>query len=216
MKRRVHALACACCLSCLTAAVATAQSARDGSRGTPPARPTNHHRTAAPPRRAHPKPAPRVLAASRRLAPFVGVRCFAVDDAAADPSCSEESTAGASGDLSTLAPPDIAPSQVVPNVPGPAAAQPSSIQPQPPSLLPPPPGSANGTLRLDVEPQSTQVFVDGFYAGSVAEINERGLAVGAGWHRLVFRSPGYETVSANVTVGPNRTTTYHLAWRPAP
>jgi hypothetical protein len=188
MNRRVHALVCACCLFCLTATTATAQS-------------SNHHHPAAPPRRSHPKPARRVLPASQRLAPFVGVPCSALDDAALDPSCSDDSKA--------------APSQPVPTAPGSAAAQPSSIQPRPPSLLPPPRGSANGTLRLDVEPQSTQVFVDGFYAGSVGEINDRGLALGAGWHRLVFRSPGYETASANVTVEPSGTTTYHFAVVPS-
>ena len=192
MNRRVHALVCACCLFCLPAA-ATAQS-------------SNHHHPGAPPRHVCPKPAHRVLPASRRLAPFVGVPCVALDDAALDPSCSDDSNAV--GDRSTLAPADLAPSPAAPT----AAAQPSSIQPQPPSLVRPPPGSANGTLRLDVDPPSTQVFVDGFYAGSVAAINDRGLPLGAGWHRLVFRSPGYETASANITVEPNRTTTYHLAW----
>jgi hypothetical protein len=127
-----------------------------------------------------------------------------------DPVCSDDSNSA--GDRSTLPPADLAPSPDALTVPGAVAAQPSSIQPQPPPLLPPPPGSANGTLRLDVEPQSTQVFVDGFYAGSVAEINDRGLSLGAGWHRVVFRSPGYETASANVTVEANRATTYHLAW----
>jgi hypothetical protein len=137
---------------------------------------------------------------------LVGVPCLALDDAALDPSCSKESPA----------PTDVAPVPAASNAPGPVAAQPSSIQPQPSSLLPPPSGTANGTLRIDVEPQSTEVFVDGFYAGSVAEVNARGLALGAGWHRLVFHSPGHETVSANVTVEPNRTTAYHFAWRQLP
>jgi len=197
MNRRVHALVCAGCLFCLTA-TATAQS-------------PNHHHPSAPPRHPRPKPAPRLLPASRRLAPFVGVPCFALDDVALDPTCSDDGNAA--GDRSTLAPANLALPPVVLSAP---AAQPSSIQPQPPPLLPPPPGSANGTLRLDVEPRSTQVFVDGFYAGSVAEINARGLPLGAGWHRLVFRSPGYETASANVTVEPNRATTYHLAWAARP
>ena len=212
MNRRARILAYAWCLSCLTATVATAQPARGGSRGTPPARPTTHHRPAAPPKHTHPKPSARV-GALRRFVPIVGLPCLAVVDGVLDPSCSEDPSAGVSGgDSSTLA----LPAQIGPGVPPPVPAQPSSIQPQPPSLLPPPPGSANGTLRLDAEPQSTQVFVDGFYAGSVAEINDRGLALGAGWHRLVFRAPGFTTVSANVTVEPNRTTTYHLAWHPVP
>lgn len=188
MNPRVHALVCACCLFGLAATPISAQS--------------NHHHPAAPPRHPHPKPPPRIVPASQRLTPFVGVPCIALDDAALDPACAGDSNAQ-------------------PTVSGSAAAQapstqpqpqPSSIQPRPPSLVPPPPGASNGTLRLDVEPQTTMVFVDGFYAGSVAEINGRGLALGAGWHRLVFRSPGYETASANVTVEPNRTTAYHLAW----
>jgi len=193
MNCRVHALMCACCLFSLTPP-ALAQS-------------PNHHHPIAPARHGRPKPAQHILPASRRLAPFIGVPCFALDDAALDPTCSDESSAA--GNRSTPAQADLAPPPPVPIAP---PAQPSSIQPQPPPLVPPPLGSANGTLRLDVEPRSTQVFVDGFYAGSVAEINDRGLALGAGWHRLVFRSPGYETASANVTVQANRTTTYHLAW----
>jgi hypothetical protein len=42
------------------------------------------------------------------------------------------------------------------------------------------------------------------------------MALSAGWHRLVFRAPGYEPAAANVTVQPKQTTTYRLAWHPAP
>jgi hypothetical protein len=150
----------------------------------------------------------RVPAISRRLPLVAEPPCVALADVALDRACLDEPTA----DQSTSAPPDVAPALIAPNVP----AQPSSIQPRPPSLLPPAPASATGRLRLEVEPTTAQVFVDGFYAGSAAEINERGMALSAGWHRLVFRAPGHETAGANVTVQPKQTTTYRLAWHPAP
>ena len=58
------------------------------------------------------------------------------------------------------------------------------------------------------------MFVDGFYAGSVAEINAKGFTLAAGWHRLVFRLPGYESAAANVTIQRNTTTTHRFAWPP--
>jgi hypothetical protein len=97
-----------------------------------------------------------------------------------------------------------------------AAPEPSSIQPQEPSVLPASADAANGILRLEVEPRTAQVYVDGFYVGSVAGVPEPGLTLRAGWHRLEFRAPGYETPAVNVTVEANRSTTYHRALQPAP
>jgi hypothetical protein len=90
----------------------------------------------------------------------------------------------------------------------------SSIQPLRPSRSSPLAGSAGGTLRLDVDP-TAQAYVDGFYAGTVADLNDGGgLTLTAGWHRLEFRVPGYHTAAANVTIDAGRTVTYHLALQP--
>jgi hypothetical protein len=210
MKRGVQSLACACCLSCLTAAGAAAQSTHAGSRDATPARQPTHHRAPAPTRRTHPNRTPRAGAASRRLIPFADAPCYIEAGVASDPLCADPNVSDSTGEPSSASP-DTAPSPVAPAV-RPAVLQPSSIQPPP--LLPRASVSGSGTLRLDIEPGTTQVFVDGFYAGSVAEINGKGFTLAAGWHRLVFRSPGYESAAANVTVQRNRTTTHHFVWPP--
>jgi hypothetical protein len=54
------------------------------------------------------------------------------------------------------------------------------------------------------------VYVDGFYSGTVADSSRSpdGLNLTIGWHRLVFRAPGYETPAVNVTILPNQTPSY--------
>jgi hypothetical protein len=92
------------------------------------------------------------------------------------------------------------------------AAGPSSIQPPLPPTAPPgaPRGSLHGNLWLAVEPNSAQVYVDGFYVGTVAESQRTptGLSLAPGWHRLEFRATGYATPAVNVTVEPSRTARY--------
>jgi hypothetical protein len=65
-------------------------------------------------------------------------------------------------------------------------------------------------LRLEIGPASAQLYVDGFYAGTIDEANrsEAGLSLPAGWHRLEIRAPGYVTPAINVTVEANRTIHY--------
>jgi hypothetical protein len=61
------------------------------------------------------------------------------------------------------------------------------------------------------------VYVDGFFVGSVDALNGAGgLTVTAGWHRMEFRAPGYQTPAVNVTIEPNRTVALRLALRPIP
>jgi hypothetical protein len=203
MKRRVIA-AFACGVFCAATLRAEPQ-VRTGIRETRPARHGTHHRPADG-AGAHPGTRRPVAAVSRRHGLIAVAPCIDLDDGSVGPSCSE---AAAADDQSKAAPVEA------PVMPHPApSALPSSIQPRPASLPPRAGVHAQGTLRLDAEPASAQVFVDGFYAGSVGEIDARGLALGAGWHRLVFRAPGYEAAAGNVTVQPNATTTFHLAWQP--
>jgi PEGA domain len=153
----------------------------------------------------------------RRFTPFIGTLFGAEALALSDPFRWSDSAAAEPGDESgTFALPSTAPVQVGAVVARGASPQPSSIQPQEPSLLPSSSASATGTLRLDVEPRTAQVYIDGFYVGSVAAMNGMGLTLRAGWHRLECRAPGYETPAVNVTVEAKRTTTYHLALQPAP
>jgi hypothetical protein len=88
----------------------------------------------------------------------------------------------------------------------------SSIQPLLLSPLPQTsPSSPRGTLRLDTGPASAQLYIDGFYAGTVEEANrtEAGLSLPAGWHRLEIRAPGFVTPAINVTIEADRTVSYH-------
>lgn len=88
--------------------------------------------------------------------------------------------------------------------------------PVPPSTLPPPePPQATGFVRFDVTPGSAQVFVDGLYAGTVDDIeNRRGLVLTEGPHRVEFRARGYATESVDVQVPPRDTITYRGALDP--
>lgn len=93
----------------------------------------------------------------------------------------------------------------------------SSIQPLLLSPLPQTsPSSPRGTLRLDTGPANAQLYVDGFYAGTVEEANrtEAGLSLPAGWHRLEIRAPGFVTPAINVTIEANRTVSYHAELTP--
>ena len=76
--------------------------------------------------------------------------------------------------------------------------------------------SVRGNLQLEVAPNTAQVYVDGFYVGTVEDANRSltGLMLEVGWHRLGFRAPGYETSAANVTIEPNRTITYSTELKP--
>jgi PEGA domain-containing protein len=92
----------------------------------------------------------------------------------------------------------------------------SLIQPIPLLQRPQPATTGRGNLRLEVAPDTAQVYVDGFYVGTVDEISprEQGLDESAGWHRLEFRAPGYLTPAVNVTVEADRTLTYRAQLQP--
>ena len=63
---------------------------------------------------------------------------------------------------------------------------------------------------------TAQVYVDGFYVGTVEDISRRptGLDLAAGWHRLEFRAPGYVTPAVNVTIEADRTLNYRRELQP--
>lgn len=100
--------------------------------------------------------------------------------------------------------------------PPPRAAEPSLIQPPPPLQPPKTWWLPRGNLRLEVRPETAQVYVDGFYSGTVADASRSatGLSLTAGWHRLEFRASGYETPAVNVTIPANETTSYRGELKP--
>jgi len=66
-----------------------------------------------------------------------------------------------------------------------------------------------GMLRLDVTPESTQVFVDSFYAGRVEDIEDQhALALATGPHRIELRAEGYRPVTFDVRIEPHETINY--------
>ena len=76
-------------------------------------------------------------------------------------------------------------------------------------VMPPP---AIGMLRFDVTPQSAQVFVDSFYAGTIADIEaQRVLTLAAGPHRIELRAAGYQPVTFDVRIDPTDTIVYRAA-----
>jgi hypothetical protein len=95
-------------------------------------------------------------------------------------------------------------------------AESSLIQPMLTLPRPQAPRAAHGNLQLEVAPSTAQVYVDGFFVGTVEDISHLsgGLNVGAGWHRLEFRAPGYVTPAVNITIDADRTFTYRGELKP--
>ncbi len=72
------------------------------------------------------------------------------------------------------------------------------------------PSSEEGGLKLKVKPREASVYVDGYYAGVVDDFDGlfQKLSIDGGEHRIEIRAPGYETLTFNVRIEPNQTTTY--------
>jgi len=71
-----------------------------------------------------------------------------------------------------------------------------------------------GYLRLLVEPDTAQVYVDGFYVGTVAGVG-RLVTLEPGPHRVELRAPDYDTVAVDVHIVPTETITYRAALQPS-
>ncbi len=67
-----------------------------------------------------------------------------------------------------------------------------------------------GRLRLQVEPRDAEVFIDGYYAGQVDDFDGRfqGLQLETGGYKVEIRKPGWESLTFDIRVTPDRTTTY--------
>jgi PEGA domain-containing protein len=68
----------------------------------------------------------------------------------------------------------------------------------------------DGALRLKVKPREAAVYVDGYYAGRVDDFDGifQRLKIDAGPHRVEIRLDGYETLTFDVRIDPDRKTTY--------
>jgi hypothetical protein len=71
-------------------------------------------------------------------------------------------------------------------------------------------GNYDGSLRLKVSPSDASVYVDGFYAGRVDDYDGmfQRLHLEPGAHKIEVRMDGYETLTFDVRILPDRTITY--------
>ena len=82
--------------------------------------------------------------------------------------------------------------------------------PQAPTYL----GSTDeGSLRLKIKPREAEVYVDGYFVGIVDDFDGifQRLRIASGSHRIEVRADGYEPLSFDVRITPDRTTTYQGA-----
>lgn len=68
----------------------------------------------------------------------------------------------------------------------------------------------DGALKLKVKPRQAEVYVDGYFAGSVDDYDGifQQLRLEPGPHRIEVRLDGYEPLSFEVRILPDRTVTY--------
>lgn len=68
----------------------------------------------------------------------------------------------------------------------------------------------DGSLKLKVTPRQAEVYVDGYFAGSVDDYDGmfQQLRINPGPHRIEVRLDGYETLTFDVRIEPGRTITY--------
>ena len=77
-----------------------------------------------------------------------------------------------------------------------------------------------GLLRLSGSPASAQVFVDGYYVATLADVEaQRAMTLPSGPHRIELKASDYSPTTFDVRIDPNETVTYRASLdraRPAP
>lgn len=75
-----------------------------------------------------------------------------------------------------------------------------------------------GGVRLKVDHRDAEVFVDGYYAGTVDDFDGmfQELRLDDGGYRIEIRKPGFETLVFDVRIQPGRTITYRGHMVPEP
>jgi hypothetical protein len=73
-------------------------------------------------------------------------------------------------------------------------------------------------VRIKVRHRDAEVFVDGYYAGTVDDFDGmfQSLQLESGGHRIEIVKPGFETLVFDVHVQPDHTVTYRGDMRPQP
>jgi len=68
----------------------------------------------------------------------------------------------------------------------------------------------DGALRLKVKPREASVYVDGYFAGRVDDFDGvfQRLKIESGPHRVEVRLDGYDALTFDVRIDPDRTVTY--------
>jgi hypothetical protein len=71
-------------------------------------------------------------------------------------------------------------------------------------------GNPTGEIRLKVKPRDAEVFVDGYYAGTVNDFDgfSQALRLEEGPYTIEIRAPGYAPLSINVRIQPGRKINY--------
>jgi hypothetical protein len=88
------------------------------------------------------------------------------------------------------------------------------LQPVVTEAPPPEPPVTTGYLTLEVEPRdSVQVFVDGLYLGTLADLGEA-IELRLGARRIELRAPGYRTLTFDTQIVPDRTIVYRGSLEP--
>jgi hypothetical protein len=90
----------------------------------------------------------------------------------------------------------------------PGMMAPSAPTPQPVSI----PTPANGWLSLAIEPDTAQVFVDGLYVGTSADIHGT-LELAPGTYRIELKASGREAVSFDTRIVSGQAVTYRETMR---
>jgi hypothetical protein len=70
--------------------------------------------------------------------------------------------------------------------------------------------SDEGALRLKIKPREAAVYVDGYYVGIVDNFDGifQKLHIESGAHRIEVRAAGFETLTFDVRITPDHSTTY--------
>jgi hypothetical protein len=77
-------------------------------------------------------------------------------------------------------------------------------------------GRPYGGVRIDLPQRDAEVFVDGYFVGTVDDFDGvlQQANIEAGPHRIEVRDPNFETIAFDVNVEPGRTITYRASMRP--
>jgi PEGA domain-containing protein len=79
-------------------------------------------------------------------------------------------------------------------------------------------GYVLGSLKLKVRPRDAEVFVDGYFAGTVDDFDGifQALKLDRGAYRIEIRKPGYTTLQYDIRVQPDHTLTIRGEMKPEP